>query len=264
MGKHFTGIRGLMNHVASWSGREIDYSAFLNEPEVKSTFEQECNLLEQSLTEARQQVDSEALGRLRLKSLRPGIDAVESGGITARSWCEFVFVLAEELHPAFVALVAHGKRFNAERFAERIIRVDWSLVSRELPDDLEWLETIGVTASELLNKNEAKPIIRHTDAAVAASTRNGSNETLGNRGELPRAIVDVLKNQQFKVVDFLWRQSNSVRIDRLREECWRTDVELERVRTTVRRVVKTLFENDITNISIEFSETKAAVRLMVE
>lgn len=84
------------------------------------------------------------------------------------------------------------------------------------------------------------------------------------RGGLPRDIVDVLKNQQFKVIDYLWRQPRSVPITSLRQACWSNDVGIETVRKTVRRAEKTLVEANIFHVRVEWSETKDAVRLIVD
>lgn len=81
--------------------------------------------------------------------------------------------------------------------------------------------------------------------------------------ELPRVIIDALQKQQFKVVEYLWQQPQSVKIDSLMKACWRENVELESVRMTVRRAVKTLVDRGVNNVNIEFSETKDAVRLWI-
>lgn len=141
MGKLFTGIRGLMNHVAGWSGREIDRSAVRNDPWDLEWLVAKVKCFEETLTEARQQITDSDLERLRERLPSVATRHVESGGLQASSWSKFVFVLADELHQAEIQLAAYQNWFPAERFVVKIAEVNWPFVGSELDAELDWLAT---------------------------------------------------------------------------------------------------------------------------
>ena len=136
---YLTGIRGVTNHVASWSNRQIDRNALLNDPDTMTGLRHETTMIEATLAEARQQVTKESLERLRSRLPTVTTRHVESGGLRASSWCEFVLSLADELHQVLIQLAAYRNWFPVEQFTEKIANIDWAVVSRGLDAELDWL-----------------------------------------------------------------------------------------------------------------------------
>ena len=136
------GIRGLMNHVADWSGKEIDCYALRNDPTEREWFIAEVKCLEQTLAEAYQQITDSVLERCRGRLPRVATRYIESGGLRATSWSKFVLDRAGELHQALIQLAAQSQWYLAERFVQKISAVDWELVSQELDAELKWLASL--------------------------------------------------------------------------------------------------------------------------
>ena len=123
----------------------------------------ETTMIEATLAEARQQVTKESLERLRSRLPTVTTRHVESGGLRASSWCEFVLSLADELHQVLIQLAAYRNWFLVEQFTEKIANIDWPFVSRGLDAELDWL---------------AKPNI---DILLPADPSMTGEETTGNR-----------------------------------------------------------------------------------
>ena len=176
--EQMTGIRGVMNHIASWSNRQIDRDALLNDPRVIVGLRHEAAMFEATLAEARQEVTKTSLNRLELKPLRPGIYAVESGGLLKSSWSAFVFALADELHQALIQLAAYRNWHYAEQFAAKIANVDWQFVGGELDAELDWLKENS--SSTPAAPSDAKPVTwqqakRFAEAHLARNPWPGLN-----------------------------------------------------------------------------------------
>ena len=96
-------------------------------------------------------------------------------------------------------------------------------VNRQLANDAEsacrYMAELLISRLNETTKADANAVAAIASASTLSDARlsgekpvdEGSESSRSVRGELPRDIVDILKNQRFKVIDYLWRQPRSVR-----------------------------------------------------